>query len=276
MDAVREYIESGKALQEKYDEIRRGIITRQKVLEEDFQPIVKPLEALSEKLDSRKDVPQDVLNRVGAIAEKYLRYRSDKMVKPDSKFGIYNDEEGNLYVGDTPLVILEDNLKFKNGMEFKGTDGLWQLLTMEIPVHYTNEDLNNYEKIVLTTNTYRRNNDSNNTYVKSSVGHKYTHFIKPILQKNKIIKTQTTTAKKTLSYPRSLADEMAMASTEEEKKGSGLGKILTNTPVEYVYWNSLEELLDRLYILYGEIKSGNNNPNLINELVNILQEIREI
>ena len=72
--------------------------------------------------------------------------------------------------------------------------------------------------------------------------------------------------------PPSLADEMSAS----EKLGSGFRKILTNAPVEYVYWNNLDELLERLYIVYGEIKSGNDNPNLINELVNILQEIREI
>ena len=60
------------------------------------------------------------------------------------------------------------------------------------------------------------------------------------------------------------------------KSGSGLRKILTNTPVEYIYWNTIDELLDRLCIVYGELKAGNNNPNLINEVVNILQEIREL
>jgi len=29
---LKDYIEAGKALQEKYDEIRRGIVTRQRVL----------------------------------------------------------------------------------------------------------------------------------------------------------------------------------------------------------------------------------------------------
>ena len=46
--------------------------------------------------------------------------------------------------------------------------------------------------------------------------------------------------------------------------------------MEYVYWNALDELLERLCIVYGEMKAGNNNPNLVNELVNILQEIKEI
>ncbi len=65
-------------------------------------------------------------------------------------------------------------------------------------------------------------------------------------------------------------------SAPEKVTGSGLRKIYTNTPVEYVYWNTLDELLERLYIVYGEIKAGNSSPNLLNELVNILMEIKEI
>ena len=68
-------------------------------------------------------------------------------------------------------------------MQFKGTRGLWELLTMENPKNYNNEDLNNYEKIILSMNSYRHNNNPSSKYVKSSTGHKYTAFIKPILEK---------------------------------------------------------------------------------------------
>jgi len=61
------------------------------------------------------------------------------------------------------------------------------------------------------------------------------------------------------------------------KQGTGaLRKIVTNNPVEYVYWNSIDELLERLYILYGELKAGNSNPNIANEIVNIIQEFKEL
>ena len=60
------------------------------------------------------------------------------------------------------------------------------------------------------------------------------------------------------------------------KKGKGLEKVVTNTTKEYVYWDSLDELLDRLYILWGEIKAGNTNPTVRNEIVNIIQEFKEL
>jgi len=283
MHSVKNYIETSKALKEKYNEIKRGIFLHRKVLEEEFKPIIEPLREIGENFRGR--IPgEDVLKRIGPLAEKYLRHRMDKSIKPDLKFGLYVDKEGNFYIGNTALIILEDELHFKNGMTFKGTVGLWELITMEKPTNYTEQDLQDYEKIVLSTNTYRHNNDANAKQVKSSTGYKYIHFIKPILQKNDIIRQ--TKGKKILSYPHSLADQLQMSERTnmdslgeelgESKEGSGLRKILTNTPVEYVYWNTLDELLERLYIVYGEIKSGNNNPNLINEVVNILQEIREI
>jgi hypothetical protein len=50
---------------------------------------------------------------------------------------------------------------------------------------------------------------------------------------------------------------------------------LTNDRLEYVYYNNPEELLDRLVLIWGEIRSGNCNPTLRNELLNILQEFKE-
>ena len=45
---------------------------------------------------------------------------------------------------------------------------------------------------------------------------------------------------------------------------------------KYVYWDNLDELFQRLAVLYGEIKSGNTNPTLKNEIVRILQELQEL
>ena len=71
------------------------------------------------------------------------------------------------------------------------------------------------------------------------------------------------------------AERVTRATAAKEGAGA-LRKIVTNNPVEYVYWNSIDELLERLYILYGELKAGNSNPNIANEIVNIIQEFKEL
>jgi hypothetical protein len=45
---------------------------------------------------------------------------------------------------------------------------------------------------------------------------------------------------------------------------------------KYIYWDNLDELLQRLVVLYGEIESGNTNPSLRNEIIRILQELKEL
>ena len=54
-NAVQNYINVSKALQKKYAEIRREMISRQQLLSEEFKPIVKPLREISEKFDTRKE-----------------------------------------------------------------------------------------------------------------------------------------------------------------------------------------------------------------------------
>jgi len=43
MDIVEDYIETGKALQRKYDEIRQGFVTQKSIFEQQFKPILEPL-----------------------------------------------------------------------------------------------------------------------------------------------------------------------------------------------------------------------------------------
>lgn len=256
MNKVQSYIEASKALREAYDELKYGKLTRTKHLAETFQPIVKPLETLSKELGKTTDDPpkiktekEEVENVIGETALKYLTYYSDKDVKTDKIFGFHTRNK-EMFIGSEPVTIRNNDIYFPDGKKYKGTEGLWSLLTLQKPSNFSDEDVDNFEEIILKTDSYRRNNDPNDDYIKRSSGYKYTNFIKPILEKHDIIQTK--------------------------KKGKGLKKIVTNNPVEYVYWNSLDELLEKLYIAYGEIKAGNKNPLLYNEITSILEEIREI
>ncbi len=171
----------------------------------------------------------------------------------DKHFGLRFEGDKNLYIGNKPVMLKGTDIIIGDDAHFKYTPGLRELLTANKPSNFTAEDLSNYEYIVLDTNTYRQNNNPNEKRIKSYAGQKYKKIIRPILVKNNIISDAT-----------------------EKKVGSGLKKVFTSAPVEYVYWNSLDELLERLYILYGELKSGNNNPVLVNEIINIVQEFKEL
>ena len=278
--AVRDYIDVTRALQEKYAEIKLGTMRRRSSFEQEFKPLIEPLQRIDSRLEKpsekiflpaieNKMLPQleekkENVRIYGPLASKYLGYYASKEVKTDGTFGIRMSKNGNLYIGDSVISIENDDIIVQNMNEkFTGTPGLWQLLTLAEPdlQHIFEEDMENYEKIVLDTNAYRHKNDPNTDRVKASHGTKYIRIIRPILVRNNLV-----------------ARNRRYDTIEEENEGSGLHlkKILTNSPVEYIYWNSLDKLLERLYIIYGEIKSGNTNPNLVNEIINSLQEICEI
>jgi len=185
---------------------------------------------------SKKKVRQneDTLHIIGKIASKFL----DNTKERDTTFSI-RVQNGNLYCGDTRIIVENENIRLFDGTTYEGMPGFWELLTLKDPKTYTQEDLKAYEDIVLKTHVYRQNNDKNNPHPKSSNGIKYLTLIQPMLRENGILKE-----------PRFINNEpgTSLAQEIDEAEGSGLKKLLTNAPIEYVYWNSLDELLERLYI----------------------------
>lgn len=50
-------------------------------------------------------------------------------------------------------------------------------------------------------------------------------------------------------------------------------KLLTSSPVSYVYWNTPKDLLNRLRLLWGSKQAGNNSVN--GEIMSIIEELKE-
>lgn len=247
---VHEYLDTSRALQQKYDELKFGKLVKHEERVERYQPIVEPLVKLNERLATVSEDSTD-----NPVATKFLNLIHSKSVLMDNNYGIHEEPGKGLYIGNQPIEVLRNgDVKFINtDTVYTGTPGLWELLTMAKPKNYTEDDMKTYKQIILQSNVHKRSNDPSSSRLKSNRSYKYRTIIKPLLDD----------------------DDRENLSTIF-KTGSGLRKISINRPVEYVYWNTLEELLDRLCILYGELKSGNTNPLISNEIVNILQEIKEI
>src|SRR5436190_2059826 len=103
----------------------------------------------------------------GPIALKYLPRAEDK------KFGLYWDKYVQQHkIGDKITTIDMDDI-IVDGEKFVGTPGLWRLLTYrEAPEDrlYSDEDLENYSKILWKTNSIYINNDPTAKKPKSSKG----------------------------------------------------------------------------------------------------------
>jgi len=105
--------------------------------------------------------------------------------------------------------------------------------------HYAQADERSYGDILQKTNAYRRDYTSNGKVIAPN-SHKYRKHIKPAL-----------------------------------KSGRGLSLLEYNEKnKQYVYYDDVNELIDRLIKLDASYEAGNTNN--INEIMSILEELTEL
>ena len=115
----------------------------------------------------------------GPIATKYLKKYTGK--DADVVFGIHDDEEEGLSIGDTKIRLNENNI-IVGDREYEGTPGLWELISMKKPDDrvYDDEDYDNYSEIMINTNALKRDNDGESRTPKSNKGWKWNHLLSGI------------------------------------------------------------------------------------------------
>ena len=184
---------------------------------------------------------------LGPIVTKYLNTRNDKT------FGIVGTTDGKNYIGDAEVIFDNDNLIIK-GEKYIATEGLMTLLTnTDIPNNLvTPEDGKNYEKILFDSNAIFRNNDPRTRHSKSSKSKKYLTIIKTIWEERM----------------KKRPGEFYLSPQRTPKRGSGM-RIYSEVPEKFVWMNDVRKLVDRLVVILGEEKSGNDN--LYNEKVSIMK-----
>jgi hypothetical protein len=98
---------------------------------------------------------------VGPIAYKYVSTYLNNEKLGDRMFGIRKEIDGKYYVGNKEVKFDNDD-PIIDGIKYKGTPGLWELLTMKSPKTFSVEDENNYREILYFTDArYYPSFDSN-------------------------------------------------------------------------------------------------------------------
>jgi hypothetical protein len=121
------------------------------------------------------------------------------------------------------------------------------------PKNYTQEDLYTY-KTILDSSNARRQNFHPGGQIQGTRSYKYKSIIAPLYFEQKAsYETPKTTKKKTL--------------------GKGMFKELTNNPIDYVYWDDPNELVNRLRLLIASQLAGHTGHS--NEIVSVIEELRE-
>lgn len=194
---------------------------------------------------------------VGNLAKKYFKLLLTGGAEMDYVYGIRWDAETNKWkIGTEDFDVHKDIITLKN-TSIKGTDGLFQLLFFRNPSKYNFDDLQQYKRILNLSNAHKKQYGAGNQ-VNRNKGDKYMKIIKQLFPPR-------TTAPRHLSYPepRNL----------RSKQGRGLYKQVNPTKPDYIYWDSINELVDRLRLLYASKVAGNNSVN--NEIVSIIEELKE-
>ena len=220
-------------------------------------PIKESIERLPEAISfpayPALEMTEEQITKIGPIASKYLlpTFRQ-KATQSDIKPG---DSKGTFFkIGETPIKIENDNITIKD-TPFKGTDGLWKLLTSkDIPdiSEYKPEDLRDYIYIMdITKATYDKNN--------KRVGGNN--------KMNKLIKPFVITLEE--DGEDGLKDKIEEHFEKEDEddpqpstSGTGL-KILPSDP---------NALIDRFDLLFSSKKAGHTGVR--NEIVSILDELK--
>ena len=298
-ELIRDFIETRKRIKDNFVARKVGEIEYQTGLTKLFKPVTETQKATAKEItDAQKaaaekitlellpikagieglpeaisfttvpalELTEEELIKIGPIARKYIQ---SNLGRATTRAGLYSEDD-NLKIGYRPVKIENDDIIINDG-RFKGTPGLWELITSNnIPEKekYNATDLADYITIMhITKATY----DKNNQRI-GGKNNKMNNLIKPLviaLEKgggNKLIKE----INKHFGIEEEIDEEEA---NEEEyevyeeytlspTKGTGL-KILPSDP---------NALIDRFDLLFSSKKAGHTGVR--NEIVSILDELK--
>ncbi|CAG9759606.1 unnamed protein product [Ceutorhynchus assimilis] len=192
--------------------------------------------------------------------------------KFDHNYGIVHDlETNNFFLGSSqiPVNLINKDIKVLDIL-YPGTPGLYELLFKKEPVGYKKADLDNYMDILTRTNAYRRNNNPNEQ-VQGNSSVKYVTIIGPYLYKKGITKSKTIIPRPVFEKP--VAPYRAAKKTGVARIGKGLILKRNKKSTDYVYWDNVNELVNRLRILLASKTAGHNGYR--NEIISIIEELKE-
>ena len=259
----------------------KEITDAQKATAEKFTSELLPIKESIEGLPTKEDIknlPLQVFNQIypalkykeseitelGGIAVNALieAFTKDGI---DRLSGIYSKDK-RFYMGNKKITIEDNDITIieggesGNNIKFKGTPGLWRLITEKnIPdkTEFTPNELVHYIYMMHITKTTYINNDPSRAK-RGGNNKKMNELIKPLVRLIEDNKTEEL-RNKILKYFKEETDE---DNPQPSTSGTGL-KILPSDP---------NALIDRFDLLFSSKKAGHTGVR--NEIVSILDELK--
>ena len=250
---IREFIETRKRIKDNLIAEKVGKMETQIGLEKLFKPItetqkttaeeitetqktatkeitegIKPIKEGIEKLPAitfpaypSVNLAEEEIQNIGEVASDALRkfLRKDEA---DKTYGL-RDENNKFYIGNKLAVIDGDDL-IVGKYEYKGTPGLWELITSKKPdeTKYNDEDLENYAKLMVRSNAIRRNYDPTSTRPLSSPGYKWKKLISVIWRSKNMFLTEGDGLVVLPSDPNALLERLDLLLASKEAGHTGV------------------------------------------------------
>ena len=156
---VADYIATVKRLKQRNLNERLGDLAHKAELNETINPIIESNEksstAITNELIPMKKEIED-LNKHFRGQDLIVRGEKRKNMEDsrrDMYYGTYEmpGEEGVYQLGNKRLIMDKENNIHIDGVEYKGTPGLWRLVYNASPKDYDNEDWKSYKKLAIQT-----------------------------------------------------------------------------------------------------------------------------
>ena len=244
---VKEYLELKKNIRDNLLSERTGELELQTELTKFYRPItetqkatareitegLKPIREGIEKLpqaigeEASKKFEEEELEEkedksIGEIARKWLN-----RLNTDKTFGI-NKIGDHHYIGDTHVIVKENNNIFIDDEEFEGTPGLWKLTMSKNPMDgdFTSKDYENYGRILIKTHVLHQGNNPNNPYPKSSRSEKWLGILADIWKYRKEFGGKGVVIMP--SNPNALLERLDLLLASQEAGHTGVGNELVS------------------------------------------------
>ena len=175
---AKEITEGLKPIREGLKPIREGI---EKLPQAITFPTTQPLGEASgqekEEEEEEEEEEKDDEELVGKTAYKFLN-------NPDTDkiFGV-RKKGGDHYIGNKHVIIDNNDIILPeyNNERFKGTTGLWDLITSRNPQFFDQDDYEEYAKLMVKTNALYKRYNKNKSHPRSCVGKKMDIYTFPYL-----------------------------------------------------------------------------------------------
>ena len=280
-----------KPITENLKELQKNIVQHQlqplTMLTQPILPALTPstpgmqsilTQAPQQQAITSQSTPNSSSTYYGKLADKYLKTPA---IKYDHAFGLKPVEGSSMWrLGKMDVKITGNDLEVDNN-KYKGTEGLWQLLTLKQPTNYTDDDFQMYKKMVLKTKAFLNEQQDR---VKSNRGNKFKMLIKPIADEWKqnqsatlshsaptspfLSRRQSVTFGSPEDPLASLTNQMQNISIVQDDDEAAQGATGSGSGVVFLP-SDPNELLDRHRLLFGAWNSGNtgvfNEINAIND-----------